>query len=78
MLNLPLGTVKWRLFNARKELKKGMVKLRNYGEKSFKPGHLNLFIKGIHGKKGAPFNLVQRMLPQNILLSVYESPKTIQ
>ena len=36
-LSLPVGTVKWHLFEAKKELKRGMNTMRQHGELKFNP-----------------------------------------
>ena len=36
-LGIPLGTVKWHLFEAKKELKRGMDKMRKASELKFNP-----------------------------------------
>ncbi|MHB1457926.1 MAG: sigma-70 family RNA polymerase sigma factor, partial [Armatimonadota bacterium] len=69
------GTVKWWLFEARKQLRKGVETMRQNGEKSFNPGRLNLAINGVWGENGKPIILVNRnLLAQNILLAAYEKP----
>lgn len=69
------GTVKWWLFEARKQLRKGVETMRQNGEKSFNPGHLNIAISGNLGANGEPLNLVnQNLLAQNILLAAYTKP----
>ena len=69
------GTVKWWLFEARNQLRKGVETMRQNGEKSFNPGHLSIAISGTNGNDHEPFNLVNgNLLAQNILLSAYAKP----
>jgi len=82
-LKIPVGTVKWRLFDARRDLKKGMTKMTDYGQmtprgqRSFNPGSLQVGINGRTGSDGSPVSLVKRAIPQNILLAAYDQPVTI-
>ncbi|HEX2924060.1 MAG TPA: RNA polymerase sigma factor, partial [Chloroflexota bacterium] len=69
------GTVKWWLFEARNQLRKGVEMVRSSGERSFNPGRLVLGISGMEGRDGEPFTLVNgNLLAQNILLAAYEKP----
>ena len=89
ILNIPVGTVKWRLFDARRDLKKGMTKMTHHGQmahngettrvgqRSFNPGSLNVGVSGRTGSDGSPRSLVKRAIPQNILLTAYDQPVTI-
>jgi len=78
ILGIPVGTVKWRLFDARRDLKKGMARMRGYGQRSFNPSRLNLAISGNNASDGSPFSLVKRAIPQNILLATYDEPRTVE
>lgn len=42
-LNIPVGTVKSRLFEARKSLKKGFDSMKNFGTPSYAPAQVNWF-----------------------------------
>lgn len=69
------GTVKWWLFEARRELRKGVEMVRTIGERSIKPERLEFAISGSSGRRREPFSLVQgNLLAQNILLAAYEKP----
>ncbi|HHT36326.1 MAG TPA: hypothetical protein GX019_04025 [Firmicutes bacterium] len=78
LLGVSPGTVKWRLFEARKQLKRGMGEMRNFGEKSYNPSRLVIGINGKQGNDDSPFSLTDRIIPQNLLLAAYERPKTIE
>lgn len=74
-LGLPLGTVKWHLFEAKKDLKRGMDKVRSTSELKFNPIKFSLCgISGSVGKSG--FNFFKSALSQNIVYSVLENAKT--
>lgn len=76
-LNLPVGTVKWHLHDARKELKRRMndpqqaplavnpVKLRIWGH------------SGSPGNKGETSDFLGRPLAQNIVYAAYPQPRTV-
>ena len=72
------GTVKWWLHNARNYIKEGFDTMREYGEKSYNPGTLKLSCQGNPGADNEPMSCAKRKLPQNILLSAYQEPMTIE
>lgn len=77
-LELPLGTVKWHLFNARAEIKKGMETMRNVSDLKFNPIKFSgAGVSGSVGTMGGPFNFFRSILTQNIAYSVYHEAKTI-
>lgn len=77
-LNLPLGTVKWHLFSARNEIKKGMDTMRDVNELKFNPiKFTGCGIAGSTGTMGGPWNFFRSVLTQNIVYSVYREAKTI-
>ena len=71
------GTVKWWLHDARIAIEKGMNTMREYGEKSYRPGTLSLSCTGDPGSKFEPMVCAQRKSAQNILLAAYKTPLTI-
>ena len=78
MLNIPVGTVKWHLFEAKKELKRGMETMRTSGELKFNPIKLKyISISGTPGKNGNSADLLTGALAQNIIYSVFRQAKTI-
>lgn len=77
-LNIPLGTVKWHLFESKKELKRGMDTMRTPSELKFNPVKLErIGISGSLGRDGNPTELLRGALSQNIVYSAYREPKTV-
>lgn len=77
-LNIPPGTVKWHLFEARKDLKRGMEKMRNASDLKFNPvKFLYVGTNGCPGTKGADQNFFRSRLAQNIAYSVWKEAKTV-
>ena len=76
-LNIPLGTVKWHLFEAKKELKRGMDTMRKTSELKFNPIKFHSF--GINGTIGSKNNdeFFRSILSQNICYCVRNNAKTI-
>lgn len=75
--NLSEGTVKSKLFRARKKLKEGMNMAREFGTKSFKPENVEFITSG-NQPSGIPWSLLARKLPKNILLEASNNPSTIE
>lgn len=78
LLGQSVGTVKWWLHEARTVIKEGMDTMREYGEKSFNPGHLFVSCQGNLGTDNEPVSCAKRKLAQNILLAAYEEPASIK
>lgn len=77
-LDIPLGTVKWHLFEAKKELKRGMNTMRKASELKFNPIKFELCgTNGSPGTKGANNNFFRSALSQNIVYSVWKEAKTV-
>lgn len=77
-LNLPLGTVKWHLFEAKKELKRGMETMRKSNELKFNPIRFSLCgTNGSPGTKGSNANFFRTILSQNIAYDVFKEAKTV-
>lgn len=77
-LDIPLGTVKWHLFEAKKELKRGMNAMRKASELKFNPIQFELCgTNGSPGTKGANNNFFRSALSQNIVYSVWKEAKTV-
>ena len=76
-LGVPLGTVKWHLFEAKKELKRGMDTMRKTSELKFHPIKFNGY--GINGSAGSrnPDEFFRSSLPQNICYCVRNVAKTV-
>ncbi len=76
-LGIPLGTVKWHLFEAKRELKRGMDKMRQPGDLKFNPIHFDSF--GMNGKSGTKSldEFFRSALSQNICYCVRKTAKTV-
>ena len=76
-LDIPLGTVKWHLFEAKKELKKGMDTMRKTSELKFNPIKFHSY--GINGNIGtkSPEEFFRSTLSQNICYCVRNTAKTV-
>ncbi|WP_312102681.1 sigma-70 family RNA polymerase sigma factor [Lachnoclostridium sp.] len=77
-LNLPVGTVKWHLHDAKKIMKEGMEIVRNSGELGIKPvSFCNMGHNGWAGDKGDTSDFLNTKLRQNIAYSAYFDAKTV-
>lgn len=77
-LHLPVGTVKWHLFEARKELKRNMENTRNTAYLQFDPIRFESFgVEGSLGSEGSPWQLFRLSLHQNIAYAAWQEPRTI-
>jgi RNA polymerase sigma factor (sigma-70 family) len=76
-LNLPEGTVKTRLFKARKLLKEGMNMAREFGVRSYKPEEIKFSASG-NQPNGLPWKAVERKVTKNILLQASNNPSTLE
>jgi RNA polymerase sigma factor (sigma-70 family) len=77
-LGIPLGTVKWHLFESKKELRKGIDIMRQPSELKFNP--INFAMCGTNGSvgtKGGNGNFFRSALSQNIAYSVLCEAKTV-
>jgi len=76
-LDIPLGTVKWHLFEAKKELKRGMDTMRKTSELKFNPIKFHSYgINGSIGKKGLN-EFLGSTLSQNVCYCVRNEAKTV-
>lgn len=76
-LGMPVGTVKTRLFKARKILKEGMDMAREFGKRSYAPEDVGFVASG-NQPDGLPWSAVNRMIPKNILLEANNNPSTAE
>lgn len=76
-LGIPLGTVKWHLFQAKKELKRGMDTMRKASELKFNPVKFHSW--GINGTVGtkSPEEFMRSALAQNICYCVRNTARTV-
>ena len=76
-LGIPLGTVKWHLFEAKKDLKRGMNTMRKSSELKFNPIKFHSYgTTGSVGKK-SPDEFFRSTPAQNICYCVRKTAKTI-
>ena len=76
-LGIPLGTVKWHLFEAKKELKRGMDTVRKASELKFNPIKFSTYgTSGAIGTKTTD-EFLRSTLTQNICYSVRDTAKTV-
>lgn len=76
-LGIPLGTVKWHLFEAKKELKRGMDTMRKTSELKFNPIRFHSYgMYGSDGKKSLD-EFFRSTLSQNICYCVRDTAKTV-
>lgn len=77
-LGIPLGTVKWNLFEAKKDLKKGMDTMRQQSELKFNPIEFEICgFSGSTGTMGGAHNFLRTRLSQNIAYSIFREAKSI-
>ncbi len=76
-LKVPVGTVKWHLFEAKKELKRGMEKMREASELKFNPIKFDTY--GFSGSMGSksPDEFLRSAISQNICYLVRKEAKSI-
>ena len=76
-LKIPIGTVKWHLFEAKKELKRGMDMTRKASELKFNP--IKFHSCGFNGSIGtrSPDEFFRSALPQNICYCVRNTAKSV-
>ncbi len=77
-LTIPVGTVKWHLFEAKKELKRGMEIMREPSELKFNPKRFDMCsFSGKIGTKGDISNFFRSAISQNIVYTVRNEAKSI-
>ena len=76
-LGLPEGTVKTKLYRARKLLKEGINMAREFGPKSYKPEDVHFVANG-NQPTGLPWKAVERSVQKNILLEAADNPSTAE
>ena len=78
-LSLPIGTVKSKLRNSRKQLKEGMYMARKFGKRSFAPEEIS-FVNSCSsfGDRGQPWSILEHLMYKNIFLELYENPETAE
>ena len=76
-LSIPEGTVKTKLYRARKKLKEGMIMAREFGKRSYDPESVQ-FVSSGNQSDGLPWKAVQRKIPVNILCEANNNPSTAE
>lgn len=76
-LEMPAGTVKTRLFKARKILREGMNMAREFGKRSYLPEDISFVASGTQDER-YPWPAVERKIPKNILLEANNNPSTAE
>jgi len=76
-LSIPEGTVKTRLFRARKILKEGMNMAREFGKRSYDPETIYFLANG-NQPSGLPWTAASRKIPVNILCEANNNPSTAE
>ncbi len=77
ILGIPVGTVKWHLFEAKRELKKGMETMKNLDTLKFQPIHFAACgFSGSLGTKGNLHDFFRSPLVQNIVYTVKDRDLT--
>lgn len=77
-LGIPAGTVKWHLFEAKKDLKRGMDTMRQAHELKFNPIKFEMCgTNGSPGTRGSNGNFFRSALSQNIVYAVWKEDKTV-
>ncbi len=78
-LDLPVGTVKWHLHDARLELRKGMKRMHDDATLGMNPVRLvGTGHAGSPGQKGETGDFLGRPLAQNIVYAAYHKPHTVK
>ena len=79
MLELPEGTVKWHLSDAKAQLKEGIRQMRKKGNLGIEPIKLTGFgHMGTPGELGDTSDFLDSKLRQNIAFAAYYEPRTIE
>lgn len=77
-LKIPEGTVKWHLFEAKKELKRGMENMKEPSRLIFNPIKFDMCsFSGKAGTKGDVSSFLRSTISQNIVYSVRNEAKSI-
>ncbi len=76
-LSLSISAVQQRLHRARIILKEGMDMAREFGKRSYNPENITFAASGSQ-PSGLPWKVVQRRIPNNILLQASNNPSTIE
>lgn len=79
LLEIPEGTVKWHLSDAKAQLKEGIRQMRQKGNLGIEPVKLTGFSHiGKPGELGDTTDFLASKLRQNIVFAAYYEPKTVE
>lgn len=76
-ISLPTNTIKSRILRARKILKEGIDMAREFGKRSYNPENVSFMASGSQ-PSGLPWKVVERKIPENILLQASNNPSTLE
>ncbi|WP_234121969.1 RNA polymerase sigma factor [Clostridium hydrogenum] len=80
-MDMSVATVKWRLHEAKRMLKERIEEMKNYTERTYSPGKLNLVTKGNFTSPYSSFYVkakAKSLLRQNILIYASKAAVTIE
>ena len=78
-LSIPEGTVKTKLYRARKLLKEGLNMAREFGKRSYDPESIYFVANGYQPSSlNYPWKAVERKIPVNILCEANNNPSTAE
>ena len=77
-LNISRGTVLSRLDVGRKIVKDGIIKAKAISEKTYQSAYIYLSIYGKEGLNYEPYNVINSLIDENILIQSYEKPLTVK
>jgi RNA polymerase sigma-70 factor (ECF subfamily) len=82
LTGLPVGTVKRKLHEARKNIKEGMKMARTRGQRSYAPEEIDFSYNVNNSPEkyplGKPWSLMKRLAAKNIALEAYNNPSTVE
>lgn len=77
-MGIPLGSVKWHLYDAKNSLKEGMSIVRSTGSLGLQPiKFCNMGHRGYCGSLGDTGDFLKKRLTQNVAYAAYREPKTV-
>lgn len=78
-MNLSEGTIKWNLFDIKKELKVGMRAIRTVGNLGINPIRLvSMGHSGVPGGRGDTRDFLSKVITQNIAYAAYHEPRSVK
>ncbi len=77
-LNLPLSTVKTRLYSIMRKLKESVKMEKIYGKKTYIPQNCNFVMSGTVGGWDDPWQYLRTLINKNLLFHSYNNPCTLE